>query len=83
MAFARAIQGLGAAGIMSQNGALVRFTYPSKMLGRGLGLNALVASAGAALGPTLASGILAMASWQWCHSACNIDPLSRGIGVQN
>lgn len=52
--------GFGAAGIMSQNGALVRFTYPSKMLGRGLGLNALVASAGAALGPTVASGILGM-----------------------
>jgi MFS transporter, DHA2 family, multidrug resistance protein len=30
LAFARAIQGFGAAGIMSQNGALVRFTYPSK-----------------------------------------------------
>jgi MFS transporter, DHA2 family, multidrug resistance protein len=28
-------------------------------------LNALVASAGAALGPTVASGILAVASWQW------------------
>jgi MFS transporter, DHA2 family, multidrug resistance protein len=65
LAFARAIQGFGAAGIMSQNGALVRFTYPSRMLGRGLGLNALVASAGAALGPTVASGILAVASWQW------------------
>jgi MFS transporter, DHA2 family, multidrug resistance protein len=65
LAFARAIQGFGAAGIMSQNGALVRFTYPSKMLGKGLGLNALVASAGAALGPTVASGILAVASWQW------------------
>jgi MFS transporter, DHA2 family, multidrug resistance protein len=65
LAFARAIQGIGAAGIMSQNGALVRFTYPSNMLGRGLGLNALVASAGAALGPTVASGILAVASWQW------------------
>jgi DHA2 family multidrug resistance protein-like MFS transporter len=65
LAFARAIQGFGAAGIMSQNGALVRFTYPSKMLGQGLGLNALVASAGAALGPTVASGILAIASWQW------------------
>jgi DHA2 family multidrug resistance protein-like MFS transporter len=62
LAFARAIQGFGAAGIMSQNGALVPFTYPSKMLGRGLGLNALVASAGAALGPTVASGILAVAS---------------------
>jgi MFS transporter, DHA2 family, multidrug resistance protein len=65
LALARAIQGFGAAGIMSQNGALVRFTYPSKMLGKGLGLNALVASAGAALGPTVASGILAVASWQW------------------
>jgi MFS transporter, DHA2 family, multidrug resistance protein len=65
LAFARAIQGFGAAGIMSQNGALVRFTYPSQMLGKGLGLNALVASAGAALGPTVASGILAIASWQW------------------
>jgi MFS transporter, DHA2 family, multidrug resistance protein len=60
LAFARALQGFGAAGIMSQNGALVRFTYPSKMLGQGLGLNALVASAGAALGPTVAAGILAM-----------------------
>jgi DHA2 family multidrug resistance protein-like MFS transporter len=65
LAFARAIQGFGAAGIMSQNGALVRFTYPARMLGKGLGLNALVASAGAALGPTVASGILAVAPWQW------------------
>jgi DHA2 family multidrug resistance protein-like MFS transporter len=77
LAFARAIQGFGAAGIMSQNGALVRFTYPSKMLGRGLGLNALVASAGAALGPTVASGILAVASWQWLF-AINV-PI--GIGA--
>src|SRR6201996_7640049 len=77
LALARAIQGFGAAGIMSQNGALVRFTYPSKMLGRGLGLNALVASAGAALGPTVAAGILAVASWQWLF-AVNI-PI--GIGA--
>ena len=65
LAFARAIPGFGAAGIMSQNGALVRFTYPSRMLGRVSALNALVASAGAALGPTVASAILAVASWQW------------------
>jgi MFS transporter, DHA2 family, multidrug resistance protein len=65
LAFARAAQGLGAAGIMSQNGALVRFTYPSRILGKGFGLNALVASAAAALGPTIASGILAIAHWQW------------------
>jgi DHA2 family multidrug resistance protein-like MFS transporter len=77
LALARAIQGLGAAGIMSQNGALVRFTYPTQMLGRGLGLNALVASAGAALGPTVASAILAVASWQWLF-AVNV-PI--GIGA--
>jgi DHA2 family multidrug resistance protein-like MFS transporter len=77
LAFARAVQGFGAAGIMSQNGALVRFTYPAKMLGRGLGLNALVASAGAALGPTVASGILSIASWQWLF-AVNV-PI--GIGA--
>jgi DHA2 family multidrug resistance protein-like MFS transporter len=62
---ARAFQGIGAAGIMSQNGALLRFTFPATMLGRAVGLNALVVSAGAALGPTIASGILALGSWQW------------------
>jgi len=80
LAFARAIQGFGAAGIMSQNGALVRFTYRSKMLGRGLDLNALVASAGAALGPTVAAGILAVASWQWLF-AVNV-PIGIGAYLQ-
>jgi DHA2 family multidrug resistance protein-like MFS transporter len=35
------------------------------MLGRGVGLNALVVSIAAALGPTIASGILAVAPWEW------------------
>src|SRR6201995_748161 len=39
---ARVIQGFGAAGIMSVNSALVRFVYPHKILGRGIGINALV-----------------------------------------
>jgi MFS transporter, DHA2 family, multidrug resistance protein len=63
--FARAVQGLGAAGVMSVNGALLRFSYPSKALGRGVGMNALVVSAAAAFGPTVASGILALGPWQW------------------
>jgi DHA2 family multidrug resistance protein-like MFS transporter len=62
---ARVIQGLGAGGIMSINAALVRFTYPKRQLGRGIGLNALVISIAAAIGPTVASGILATASWEW------------------
>jgi DHA2 family multidrug resistance protein-like MFS transporter len=56
---------LGASGIMSVNGALVRFIYPRRMLGRGVGFNALVVAAAAALGPTIASGILALGPWQW------------------
>ncbi len=63
--FTRVIQGLGAAGIMSVNGALLRFTYPPNMLGSGVGLNALVVSAAAALGPTVASGVLALGPWEW------------------
>src|SRR5579862_6804713 len=39
---ARIMQGFGAAGILSVNAALVRYTYPHAMLGRGIGLNALV-----------------------------------------
>ena len=65
LAAARTLQGFGAAGIMSVNGALVRYTYPQRMLGRGVGLNALVVATSAAAGPTIASAILAVASWQW------------------
>jgi DHA2 family multidrug resistance protein-like MFS transporter len=62
---ARVLQGLGAAGIMSINSALVRFTYPQRLLGRGIGLNAVIISVSAAIGPTVASAILARASWEW------------------
>jgi DHA2 family multidrug resistance protein-like MFS transporter len=62
---ARALQGLGASGLMSVNTALVRFVYPSRMLGRGFGHNALVVATAFTLGPTIASGILALGPWPW------------------
>ena len=62
---ARVLQGIGAAGVLSVNGALVRFIYPRHMLGRGIGLNAVVVAMSAALGPTVAAAILAVASWPW------------------
>jgi MFS transporter, DHA2 family, multidrug resistance protein len=62
---ARVVQGLGSGGIMSVSAALVRFTYPPAMLGRGVGLNALVVSAAAAFGPTVASAILSFGPWEW------------------
>ena len=62
---ARVVQGVGAACIMSMNAALVRATYPARMLGRGMGYNALVLSMSAAAGPTLAAIILSVATWPW------------------
>jgi DHA2 family multidrug resistance protein-like MFS transporter len=65
LSIARVIQGLGAAGIMSVNAALVRFTYPRHMLGRAIGINAFVVATSAAIGPTIASAILAIGHWRW------------------
>jgi DHA2 family multidrug resistance protein-like MFS transporter len=62
---ARVVQGFGAAGIMSVNSALVRFIYPHRMLGRGIGINAMVVAVSSAAGPTLAAGILAAATWPY------------------
>lgn len=62
---ARVLQGLGGAAVMSVNTALVRFVYPSHLHGRGFGNNALVVGTAYTLGPALASGILAVASWPW------------------
>src|SRR5580704_8981989 len=62
---ARIVQGLGAAGIMSVSSALVRFTYPHRMLGRAIGINAFAVAVAAAIGPTIASAILAIAQWRW------------------
>jgi MFS transporter, DHA2 family, multidrug resistance protein len=65
LSVARVVQGLGAAGIMSVNAALVRFTYPQRMLGRAIGINAFVIALSAAIGPSVAAAVLAVAQWRW------------------
>ncbi len=62
---ARLLQGLGASAIMGVNTALLRAIYPAKLHGRGFGNNALVVAVGFAVGPSLASLILAASSWEW------------------
>lgn len=62
---ARVIQGIGGAGIMSVNTALVRYIYPPTRLGRGIGLNALVVGVTIAVGPSLGALMLGFASWPW------------------
>lgn len=62
---ARLIQGLGSSGMMSVNSALIRYIWPKRILGRGVGVNAMVVSTGITLGPTVASIILSVAPWPW------------------
>ena len=60
---ARVLQGLGSAGMMSVNVALVRFVYPQSQIGRGIGITVMTVATLAAAGPTVAAAILAVAPW--------------------
>lgn len=62
---ARILQGLGASALMSVNTALLRYVYPTRILGRGLGLNTMVVAVAFAIGPPVASVILSFGSWPW------------------
>jgi MFS transporter, DHA2 family, multidrug resistance protein len=86
LTIARVVQGFGAAAIMSVNPALVRFTYPNRLLGRDMGLNAPVVAVSAAVGPTLAAAILATAAWPYLFAvnipfgtAASVIPLGRAL----
>jgi DHA2 family multidrug resistance protein-like MFS transporter len=65
LSLARVVQGIGAAGIMSVNIALVRYIFPKAQLGIGMGYSSLIVAASSAAGPTVASLILSVAHWQW------------------
>ncbi len=65
LALSRAVQGVGAAALMSVSMALVRASYPQKMLGRGIGVSSMVVAISAATGPTLAGAVLSVLSWPW------------------
>ena len=80
LAIARVFQGFGASGIMSVNTALIRFIYPANRLGRGVGFNALVVAVSFAIGPTVASAILAVAAWPWLF-AVNVPLGLIGLAI--
>ncbi len=80
---ARVAQGLGAAGIMSVNIALVRFIYPHRLIGRGVGNVALVVAMASAAGPTVAAGILSVATWPWLFLVnLPVGALALAIGAR-
>lgn len=61
----RIIQGFGASCVMSVNTALIRLIYPPQVLGRGMGINAMIVAVSAAAGPSIAGSILTLGSWHW------------------
>ena len=65
LVIARLFQGIGASAVMGVNTAMLKAIYPTRMLGRGYGTNALVVAVAFAIGPTLSSLILSVASWSW------------------
>lgn len=69
LALARGVQGLGAAGIMAVNGALLRQIFPRRLFGRAIAMNAAIVAAAAAAGPSVAAGILSVATWPWLFAA--------------
>lgn len=62
---ARCFQALGVAAALSVSSALLRATYPSATLGRGLALNGLIIAVAAAAAPSLGGLILGVGSWRW------------------
>ena len=62
---ARVVQGFGGACMAGLAPALVRQAYPRAILARGFAVVALGVAISAAIGPTIASLILAVADWPW------------------
>lgn len=61
----RVLQGIGGAATLSIGPAIYRTVFPTRLLGRILGVNALMVAASTAIGPTLGGTLLSALGWQW------------------
>jgi DHA2 family multidrug resistance protein-like MFS transporter len=88
---ARFLQGFGGAAIMALIAALLRLTYPRRLLGTAIGWNALAVALSSAAGPTIGAAVLAVADWPWLFAvnvpvgllvliASRFLPIHRGTG---
>jgi DHA2 family multidrug resistance protein-like MFS transporter len=83
LVIARIAQGIGAAGVMSVNQALVRFIHPPHRLGHGIGITAVVIAVSAAAGPAIASAVLAVLTWPWLFAlAVPVGAAGLAIGIR-
>lgn len=61
----RVLQGIGGAATLSIGPAILRSVFPNRLLGRILGINALLIGTSTAVAPVLGGTILSAMSWQW------------------
>jgi len=61
----RVLQGIGGAATLSIGPAIYRTVFPTRLLGRILGFNALMVAASTAIGPTVGGTLLSIAGWPW------------------
>ncbi len=61
----RILQGIGGAATLSIAPAILRSVFPNRLLGRILGMNALLIASSTAIAPVLGGTLLATLSWQW------------------
>lgn len=69
----RILQGIGGGATLSIAPAILRSVFPGRLLGRVLGLHALLIASSTAIAPVLGGTILDTLSWQWLF-AINIIP---------
>lgn len=61
----RLLQGIGGAATLSIAPAILRTVFPGRLLGRILGLNALLIASSTAIAPIIGGTMLSTLSWQW------------------
>lgn len=74
----RVLQGIGGAATLSIAPAILRSVFPGRLLGRVLGLHALLIAASTAIAPVLGGTILEALRWEWLF-AINIIPGSVAL----
>jgi len=76
----RVLQGAGGAAVVSIGPAILRFAFPSRLLGRILGLNALLIAASTAIAPIVGGALLDAWGWQWLF-ALNVVPGAMALAI--
>lgn len=61
----RLLQGIGGAATLSIAPAILRSIFPNRLLGRILGINALLIAANTAIAPVIGGALLSSLGWQW------------------